>query len=95
MNRQTVAKSLDTSSIKYFFHDAKSIIILERGEFYQPNYFIPFIHCSTAILYQYSKSYESELQQEIEVLLKSMHPKDLITIPLYYDIEVKQKDYCI
>ncbi|MBC7388120.1 MAG: hypothetical protein H7329_02820 [Opitutaceae bacterium] len=93
MNKSVQDKSLDTSSLKYFFHNVNSVFVLERSQFYEPNYFIPFIHSSSARLTQFSKTYDLDFQKEQEVILKTMRPADLITIPLYYDIEKKSGQY--
>lgn len=87
------AKMIDTSSLSYYFHDDKSIIVFERSRFNRANYFMPFPYTTKAYLYQYSKSYEQELIETQSAILKGMRPSDLITIPLYYDVEKKKMAY--
>ncbi len=88
-----IANTIDTSNLSYFFHSSNSVIVLERNRFIGPNYFIPFIHTSKAILYQFSNSYDKEFDQEKIAQLKGMRPSDLIAFPLYYDIEKKTTEY--
>ncbi|MDP1764492.1 MAG: hypothetical protein Q8L07_11480 [Sediminibacterium sp.] len=92
-NHIKIAKAIDTSSIRYFFHTSNSIIVLKRSRFYDPIYFIPYTYCSQVALCQYSKSYDTELKQEQDAILQKLRPWDLITIPMRYEIVNKNKKY--
>lgn len=88
-----IDNSIDTSNLRFYFHDSKSIIVIERSQLFPAHYYIPFPHYNEMLVYQYSKGYENELKEAQKEVLKTLQPKDLITIPMNYSVETKSLSY--
>lgn len=95
ISKSFIDQGIDTSLIKYFFHSKNSVVVLERSQLFQPNYFIPFQHFTKTLLYEYVNLYDSELNAVMVELSKNLKPNELITVPFDYTIERRILEYGI
>lgn len=81
----------DTIYTYHHFHNANSTIILKHESIFPATKIIPYPHLNSLSLYQISNSYEADLEKVVTEMRKTLKPKDIITLPIQYEVR-KVKD---
>jgi hypothetical protein len=73
----------DTVSIKYYFHNRQSIVLLKTSKLLSPTSDISHSYFTNVGVYQISAKYETELAAALESEKKGIRPKDIVTVSIY------------